>query len=87
MRQGAINSNSDMYNGAVRAGSISVALLELTKAVTFSSAMPNTNYVIFLQPQSNLGVAIWPTNKTVNGFTLNIAASVSGTISWVAIEA
>lgn len=86
MRHGAINSNTDTPDKAVRSGTISVALLELTKAITFSSAMPSTNYTVFFQPQSNLGSAIWPSNLTTGGCTLNLAASVTGTINYVAIE-
>jgi hypothetical protein len=78
-------TTDDMHQKPVRVGSISVALLELTKAITFSSVMPNTTYIIFLQPTSNLGTTFWPTSPTTSGFTLNVASSVSGTIDYMAI--
>lgn len=71
----------------VRAGEITVAVIDgTTKAVAFSSPLPDSNYDVFVQAQSNLGVALWASTKTVNGFTLNVSIAAAGTISYAAVQ-
>jgi hypothetical protein len=70
----------------MRAGSVSLGVLNLSKDITFSSAMPNANYHVFFQPAGNLPVVMWATNKTDDGFTLNVSTGISGSVSYCAIE-
>lgn len=70
---------------AIRTGTITVALLELSKVVTFSSPMPDTNYRVALTPTSALNVGLAATAKTVDGFTLTVSLSVSGTIDYIVV--
>jgi len=56
---------------------------EATKAVTFVSAHPDTNYAISVEFNGDPGGAWWVTNKTVAGFTINLAAPVSLDAGWV----
>lgn len=85
-RLGEISTNADIHGKALRVGSVALIIVDLTKAVSFSSAMPSTGYHLFFQPQGNMSVSMWATSLTVNGFTLNVSAGVAGTISYVAIE-
>lgn len=85
MKHGAVNSNSDVVGTSVRVGSVSLTILELTKAITFSSALPDTNYKLFLQQDGNFGVSVWATNIATTGFTINVSAGVVGSVSYAAI--
>lgn len=68
-----------------RSGTVTVGVLDLTKAVTFSKAMPDTSYQVLFQPTSNLAVTLFASSKTTSGFTLNLSTGVVGTISYFAI--
>lgn len=68
-----------------RVGSISVSILDTAIAVNFSSPLPDNNYEVFLQAQSVVSVSLFPTLKTVNGFTLNLSVGVGTTISYFAV--
>ncbi len=81
-------SDHEMYHGGnsqVRVGSVAVTILDIAVNVTFSSAM-NNDYQVFLQPQSNITVSLFPSTKRPEGFTLNLSAGVNATISYIAIE-
>ena len=55
-------------------------------SVVVNVSMPNTNYAVVLTPEVN--VVCWVTNKTVNGFTINISA-VQGSnlnVHWIIRE-
>lgn len=71
---------------ATRTGSVTFALLELAKSVTFATPMPSANYRLALQPTSNLSATFWPSSKTASGFTANVSVSISGTVDYMAIE-
>ena len=70
----------------MRCGSVSFSNA-LTKDVTFTSPMPDTNYQIICFAQSTLAVAItlFPSNKTVSGFTINALALLTATIGYLAV--
>jgi hypothetical protein len=71
---------------AVRTGTVTVVLTDLTKAVAFTKAMPSANYRLMLQPAGNLAVTLWGTAKTTAGFTINLSVGVNGTIDYIAVE-
>lgn len=66
-----------------RAGTITVGVLDTSKAVTFSIPMTGTNYIVIMS--SSEIVPLGCSSKTANGFTINMALGLSGTVDWVAI--
>jgi len=70
----------------MRAAAITMTTLNLTKAVTFSSPMPNANYRITFGAGVNLGTAVWATSKTASGFTVNVAVGISATVDYIAVQ-
>lgn len=69
----------------MRVGSVTLEVLDgVTKAVTFTSPTPDTNYQVTFGPPTSMAVAPWATNKTVNGFIINVAVAVAATISYIA---
>lgn len=68
-----------------RVGSIAVTILDLSIAVTFSSPLPDSDYEVFLQPQSNVAVERFASNKQTDGFTLNLSVGVNATFSYLAV--
>ena len=83
---GSIISSSDLSTKAIKSGTVSVTLSDTTKAITFASNMPSTNYRVFLTPEGNLASTLWPTSKATTGFTLNLSIAVTGSIGWLVIE-
>lgn len=83
---GTILTTADVHGKAVRVGSVSVIITDLTKAVAFGTAAPNANYKVFLQVEGSLAVVLWATSKTTAGFTLNLSVGVVGDISYLAVE-
>jgi len=81
---GSILSSSDTGGVTVRAGTVSVQVTDLTKAVTFSTPMPSASYVVILAPNGLLG-SFTASALTANGFTLNLPG-VTGVIGYVAIS-
>lgn len=51
-----------------------------TAAVVFDTPEPSANYQIYASPPDSK--TYWATSKTVNGFTLNASANVTGTVGW-----
>ncbi len=85
-RLGEVASSTDVPNKAQRSGTVTLTVLELTKSVTFATAMPSANYRVFFQPEANLAAVLWATTKATTGFTLNLSAGVVGNVSWLAVE-
>ena len=83
---GDIVSPQDLSTKAVRSGTVAVLITDLTKAVSFGTAMPTANYRVFLQVEGNLAVVLWATAKTTAGFTVNLSLGVAGSISWVTVD-
>lgn len=78
-------SHRDFSTMPVRAGRISVALLELSKDVTFTAPMSGTNYSITLTSSSGMAAAgLTYSTKTATGFTIVISTSVAGLIDYTA---
>lgn len=65
-----------------RAGSVGLTKLELTKAISFSSALADTNYALSLTASTN--TVMWYSNKTVNGFTLRVTVGLTGRVDYLA---
>ncbi len=82
---GTISTTTDISTDTLRCGVATVIITDLTKAVSFSSAMPSTNYRVFLQVEENVTTVLWPSSKTTSGFTINLSAGIIGTIAWVAV--
>lgn len=81
---GSILSSTDTGGAVIRAGTVSVLLTDLTKAVTFSTAMPSASYVVILAPNGLLG-SFTASALTAAGFTLNLPG-VTGVVGYVAIS-
>jgi hypothetical protein len=71
---------------ATRSGSVAVAVIDTTKTLTFSSAMADTNYEVFFQPNSSVAVALWVSAKTLTNCVLNLSLGVNATISYAVIS-
>lgn len=87
-----ISADSSLTNGLAtisfvtnfyRAGSIGLTKLELTKAVTFTGNLADTNYAVFLSASTN--TVLWYSNKTVSGFTLRVTVGLTGRVDYIAI--
>ncbi len=85
-RFGAITSGTDVPNKAQRSGTIALLITDLSKTVTFGTAMPSVNYRVFLQEEANLGTSAWATAKNTTDFTINVTAGAAGSWSWLVIE-
>ena len=83
---GNVPANQDITTKGVRAGAVVVAITDVTKAVVFGAAMPSATYRVMLQLEGGTAVTLWPTAKTVNGFTVNLSLGVAGTIAYIAVE-
>lgn len=83
---GTIVSTTDVPGKAVRSGTVALIITDLTKLVSFSSALPSANYRVFLAPEGNLGSVAWPSAKSTTGFTINLSAGVVGNYAYLAIE-
>jgi len=83
---GNIINTQDMSTKALRSGTATVIITDLTKGVTFGTAMPSANYRVFLQVEESVSTILWPSAKTTAGFTINLSAGIVGTIAWVAVE-
>ena len=83
---GGINSTTDLSTKAMRSGTISLIITDLSKDVTFASAMPNTSYRLFFQVEGNLTTVCWASSKLTTGFTLNLSAGVVGNVSYMAVS-
>lgn len=70
----------------IRSGMVSVTSLDLTKAVTFSVAMPSANYRIAFERGGNVATVMSPSDKTTAGFTLNASVGVTETVGYIAVE-
>lgn len=72
---------------SVRTGQITTAVVDgVTKSVTFGTAMPSTDYEVFMQQLGNLAVGTWVTSKSTSGFTLNVTVAVAGSFSYMAVQ-
>ena len=83
---GTITSTADVPDKAQRSGVVTLGVLDLTKAVSFSSNMPSASYQVFTNPVANLAVVAWPSGKTTSGFTLNLSVGVVGDVAWLAVQ-
>lgn len=66
-----------------RTGSETINGIETSKAVTFSQSLPSTNYTVILAATSAASLSY--SSKTTNGFTINLAVSISGQVDWLAV--
>lgn len=69
---------------AVRTGNVTVAG-EASKDVVFSTPMPSATYTV-IPSARGLVVGLDVINKSKTGFTLTLASSVAGTISYIVVE-
>jgi hypothetical protein len=83
---GSILSSTDVSTKGIRSGTISLIITDLTKAVTFSTAMPSANYRVFLSVEGNLAAVLWPSAKLTTGFTLNLSVGVVGSVAYLCVE-
>jgi len=85
-RFGGIGSATDAPNKAQRSGTVAVIITDLSKVVTFATAMPSSSYRVFLQEEANLAAVLWPSAKNTTDFTLNLSAGVTGNVSYLVVE-
>jgi hypothetical protein len=83
---GSVLSTTDVNVKNLRSGTVTLLLTDLSKPITFGTAMPSTNYRVFLTVESNAAQVLWPSAKTTSGFTLNASIGVAGTIAWLVVE-
>ncbi len=76
----------DNAHQAIQVGTFDVPALTLSMPVLFDQPMPSDSYLVFLQPDANIGAQAWPSNFTVDGFTVNLSTSVTATFSYLAVE-
>lgn len=69
-----------------RSGSVAVALVDSTKEVTFSEAMPSANYTVLFERGGVTATVLTVSSKTVSGFTINLSVAVNETVKWLAVE-
>lgn len=65
-----------------QAGSVSVAVVDTSKAITFATPMEGTNYAILLSPSA--GTTLSWSAKATTGFTITISVGLNGRIDWLA---
>lgn len=71
----------------IRTGVIDLELVDATKAVTFSTAMPSANYtVLFERSGAVLPSILYPATKLSTGFTLTISAGLNEDVKYFAIQ-
>lgn len=69
----------------IRTGTIALSILELTKAVTFSTPMSTSSYNVHFGFRANLTPVLWTSSETANGFTLNLSSGIDSTITYTAV--
>ena len=52
--------------------------------ITFPIAQPSTHYYVYVSGEVNSG--LWISNRTITGFTINAATSVSGNVFWQVVR-
>ena len=76
-------ANRVEWRPAPKAGTATIADTASSVAVTFATAFPDANYAVSVTPDGD--EAIWVTNKTASGFTLNRAGTTGArSIDWTA---
>jgi hypothetical protein len=68
-----------------RTGSVVLLITDTSKAITFASAMPSTNYSVHFECSISTASALGATSKTTTGFTL-LSTGVAMTVKYKAIE-
>jgi hypothetical protein len=68
-----------------RVGSVTVTILDTAVDIIFSTPLPDNDYEVFLQLQSNVSVIVFPSNKVASGFRLNLSVGVAATFSYFAV--
>ena len=85
MRHGAVVSNAEV-GGALRSGTVAL-VAETSKAVTFTSAMPDANYQVALTHDGAISaVGLSAQSKTVDGFTILATLALSGSVGYIAVS-
>jgi len=78
------NITSANLQNFFKGNNIAVAAGATSLAVTLSTALPSTNYAVYVTPQWN--TSVWVTGKSTTGFTINFgtAAPTGGSyVDWV----
>jgi hypothetical protein len=69
----------------IRAGRVTVGVLDTSFVVTFSTPMADADYAISLLG-SGISVAFTISDQTDEGFTVGFTAGISGTVNWIAVH-
>ena len=78
------NITNAMLQNHLKGNNVAVAAGATSLAVTLPTALPDTNYAVYVTPQWN--TSVWVTGKTTTGFTINFgtAAPTGGSyVDWV----
>lgn len=86
MLHGNIPANTDVHGKTIRAGSVTLLITDLTKAVSFASAMPTSTYAVTFARSGAVATVIYASAKTTAGFTLNLSAGIAETVEYIAVE-
>lgn len=67
-------------------GSVVLTRLDRTKLVIFPHYMSNSNYVVLFERSSGTQSVIWPSDKTVQGFTMNVSVPLDEVVRYLVVE-
>jgi hypothetical protein len=69
-----------------RSGTLALVVTDLTRGVTFTSAMPSASYRVVFERGGVTAAVLWASAKTTTGFTANLSVGIVETIGWLAVE-
>lgn len=78
-------TTAQVMNNETRSGLAVFALSTGTLAITFTRPFPNANYDVFIAPVG-ISTNVTISNKTANGFSMNVGLAVAVTVPWRAIR-
>lgn len=78
-------TTSQVMGNETRSGLAVFALTTGTQTITFSRPFPNANYEVFIAPVG-ISTNVTISNKTANGFSMNVGLAVAVTVPWRAIR-
>lgn len=76
----------DQAHRQMRVGTVTTSILETAVPVTFDQPMPNADYEVFIQPKASVGVNVYPSNLTSEGFELDLSAGAAATYAYFAVS-
>ena len=78
-------TTAQVMGNEMRSGVAIFTLVSGPQTITFNRPFPNANYDVAILPVG-ISTNVTITNKTANGFTMNIGLAVAVTVPWRAIR-